>query len=433
MVIKQKETRNNLRRITISAIVLSVFVVFWAKQALALSAPTILSPKNNQQIVRDQPIIVTGLVANNSSVFIIMDGKVIGGTKIANGKKGTASFRYQSKLKYGPGKHTIQAQAISGKIKSAFTAKITVQVPKVLPSRLNGVMMDSNQANEPPVAVMIENTPEARPQAGLASAGVVYETLAEGGIPRFVALYNRDDMPKVGPVRSARPYYVDWVKEYQGAYMHAGGSYDAFQEIGRLKVRSLDALVSKTAKYFFRTKNAAPHNLYTSGAKMKQAKVDYKVNTIQATYESWKFKNDLELKKRPNEKRQLIVDFKSGAAFIATYKYDKASNSYLRYNGGRPQYDANYSKPTQVKAKNVIVQLIPKEKILDRKKRIQLDITGTGKGYLLIDGKLQNITWKRPNMNYRTKYYYANGKEIELNRGNIWIEVVPKDRTVLYK
>jgi hypothetical protein len=432
-VIKQKETAKHLRSLTVSALALSFCVIFGAKTAWALSAPTVLSPRANQQFAPNEKITVSGVVANNSIVYTFIDGKLIGGIKAKNGNKGTASFSYQLPKTFPVGNHALTFQAGIGNAKSPYSSPLPFVVPNKMARLIDGVIVNSAQAKNQSVAVMIENMSVVRPQAGLASAAVVYETLAEGGIPRFVAIFDRVDMPKVGPVRSARPYYVDWAKEYNSVYLHAGGSRDALDEIGRRKVRSIDALVNKTAKYFARFRVPAPHNLFTSGAKFTAIKKDFKLEATAVNFDAWKFKDEIALAKRPNEKRQLVIDFKSGSPYIVAYKYDKASNSYLRSNGGKPFLDANYAKPTQVKVKNVIVQVIPKEKVLDRKKRIELDITGTGKGYLMLDGKLQNITWRKANMDNRTRFYYTNGNEVELNRGNTWIEVVPKDRPVLYK
>jgi hypothetical protein len=227
---------------------------------------------------------------------------------------------------------------------------------------------------------------------------------------------------------------VDWAKEYGGPLLHAGGSRDALNEIGKLKVRSIDALVNKTAKYFFRVgKYASTHNLFTSKVFIPKIKKDFGLTKVKATFEAWKFKDEAPLAKRPNEKRQLIIDFKSGSQYVVAYKYERSSNSYARFNGGKPHLDANYPQKTQIKVKNVVVQLIEKERVIDWKKHLTLQITGSGRGWLLQDGKLQKIIWKKPNSAARTKYYFLNGKEVELNRGNTWIEVVPKDRPVLFK
>lgn len=422
---------------TVLALAVAVTGIFWlcsGQPAWALSAPTVVSPKNNYVLPPDTKLAIIGLVQNDSSVFFIIDGKLAGGVVAKNGKKGTASFSFKSKQIYGVGVHTIQVQARRKGVTSSFTDKLTFTVPKVWPRRLDGLLVPAAQANAVPVGVMIENLAQVRPQSGLAAASVVYEALAEGGIPRFLAIFARDDMAKVGPVRSARPYYVDWAKEYRAPVLHAGGSRDAFKEFGRLAVRSIDALVSKTARYFYRAgKWETTHNLFTSGALLKKVKQTFEINKAPATYTPWKFKNDPLLVKRPKEKRQLVIDFKSGKQYIVAYRYDRQSNSYLRFNGGQPHLDANYPQKTQIKVKNVVVQLIEKERVLDWQKHLELQITGRGRGWLLQDGKLQPITWKKPNPASRTTFYYLNKKEVEFTRGNTWIEVVPQNRPVLWQ
>jgi hypothetical protein len=354
--------------------------------------------------------------------------------KATNGKKGTASFAFKPKLKFAIGNHTIQVQARSGAETSAWTGKLTFIVPKTWPRRIDGVIVPYSQANIQPVGVMVENLASVRPQAGLASASLVYEALAEGGVPRFLMLSVLENQAKIGPVRSARPYYVDLAKEYNATILHAGGSRDAFNEFGKLKVRSIDALVNKTARYFFRAgKTATTHNLFTSGALIKKMKNDFKLTTAGATFEMWKFKDDALLKNRPKEKRKLIIDFKSGSQYIVAWQYDRASNSFLRYNGGKPHGDVNLSAKAVLSAKNVVVQLIEKEKVLDWQKHLALQITGGGRGWLLQDGKLSQIIWRKPLMSSRTRYYYTNGQEVQFVRGTTWVEIVPKDRPILWK
>jgi len=430
-----KNKNHNLKVAVVLAIFLSgLFVFGLAHKALALAGPTILTPKEGSSIPPDTQLVITGLVPNDSSVFFFIDGKLVGGYKAKNGKKGTASFAFKPKKIYSAGKHTIQAQAVRGNEKSIYSEKRTFIIPKTWPRRLDGVIVDSSKANVMPYAVMIENLAQVRPQSGLASASVVYETLAEGGVPRFIAIFARDDMSKVGPVRSTRPYYVDWAKEYGAPVLHAGGSRDAFKELGRLGVKSIDALVNKTARYFFRLGNyVSTHNLFTNSKLIKAIKKDFGLDKLKATFEAWKFKDDPPLAKRPNEKRQLIIDFKSGSQYIVAYKYNRNFNSYLRFNGGKPHLDANYKQKTQIEVKNVVVQLVEKERVLDWQKHLALQITGMGRGWLLQDGKLHQIIWKKPKPESRTKYYFLNGKEVEFNRGNTWIEVVPKDRPVLFK
>ncbi|MFH1171521.1 MAG: DUF3048 domain-containing protein [bacterium] len=430
MRIKQKTVLSALCVLTIA-----LAIAFLHPQpARALAAPTLLSPADGYTVPPDTPLRFSGVTPKNTTVYFIVDGKVIGGVKTKTTKKPTAGFSFTPKKTFSSGKHTVQIQAVSNTEKSGTTLPQTFRIPSTWPRRVDGILVPANQANIVPVAVMIENLSIVRPQSGLASASVVYETLAEGGIPRLLAIFARTDMKKVGPVRSSRPYFVDWASEYQGAYLHAGGSRDALNEIGKVRLRSIDALVGKTAKYFFRAgKVASTHNLFTRGTLLKQVKSAFGLAEKKASFRSWKFKNDPPLAKRPKQQKQLTIDFKSGAGYIVRYAYEQSTNSWLRFNGGKPHTDANYAKPTQIRAKNVIVQLVPKERILDKKLRILLDITGSGKGWLLQDGGLQRITWKKTSASARTLFFLQNGTEVNFNRGSTWIEVVPSNRTVVWK
>ena len=118
-------------------------------------------------------------------------------------------------------------------------------------------------------------------------------------------------------------------------------------------------------------------------------------------------------------------------AFDVEYKYNKAKNIYLRWNGGQIHKDANTKK--QLFAKNVVIQYVPKEKVLDRNGRLQIKTTGSGKGMILQDGKFINISWKKKTPSGRTVFYYPNKKEIEFNRGATWVEVVPAGKSVIVK
>lgn len=416
-----------------SLIVLGCFVA--TQNVFALSAPTLTLPANNTVVAPDTKLTAAGVSANNSTVFLFLDEKLLQGVKVVNGKAGTGSFvfRLPSTL-FSYGNHTIRLRSVQGVEKSSYTEARTISVPSTWPRRIDGVVVPSGQANLLPTAVMIENLSIVRPQAGLGFASVVYETLAEGGIPRFMALFARTDMTKVGPVRSARPYYVDWAKEFEAQLMHAGGSRDAFNEVGKLKVRSIDALLGKTAKFFARVGGGeSTHNLFTSGSKMASMRLAFSLTTAKATYIPWKFKNDPVLSARPDEKRKLAIDFLSGKAYTVAYYYDRASNSYFRFNGGKQHTDANDKKRTTIRAKNVIVQLVPKEKVLDKKLHISLEIVGKGKGWIAQDGKVGPITWEKRSVTARTIYRLANGNDVAFNRGSIWVEVVPNTRPVTYR
>lgn len=308
-------------------------------------------------------------------------------------------------------------------ISYAATTKPTVLVPR----KLDGVWVPKGQENLWPIAVMIDNHTSARPQSGLQAASIVYETLAEGGIPRFMAIFAQRTMPEVGPVRSTRPYFVRFAAEINAAMAHAGGSPDGLNLLKNLRMQSVFAVGGTFAKYFYRAHLGGVHGLYTSGAKLAAALVQARTNRLTATYTKWQFVDSPKLAQRPTGKHGALIDLGYGRSYDVEYRYDRASNTYLRYTGYKPQIDRATKK--QVVVRNVIIMNTTKEKVLDKKGRLDIKVTGKDSGYLLKDGKVIPINWTKKNDRARTIFTTKDGTEVELNRGNTWITIVPKGHT----
>ena len=115
-----------------------------------------------------------------------------------------------------------------------------------------------------PEAVVIGNDPNARPQAGLHSASVVWEILAEGWITRYLAIFAQQASPKIGPVRSARIYFDQLAGAYGVPFAHAGGNVDALNNIGPLHIQNLDQIYGSAAYFWRGVSRTPPDNLYTS-------------------------------------------------------------------------------------------------------------------------------------------------------------------------
>ncbi len=293
-------------------------------------------------------------------------------------------------------------------------------------SPLNGVLTTKEKSKRRPEAVMIENHPDARPQSGLNKAGLVYEALTEGGITRFLAFFVENDASEVGPVRSARTYFVKLADEYNAFYAHAGGNADALALIKELSgFYNLDEF--SLGNFFWRDKNRfAPHNLYTTTDKLRSAgeSKNWDVNT---SYDKWLFKDDEKLNKRGNTQK-ISVNF-STISYKVDYFYDKDKNEYKRNLAGKPHIDKNSKE--QIKAKTVIIQYVKSwKKVGDSNNGIELEIEGTGKTTIFMDGNKIQGSWKKSDRKQRTKFYSDNGKEVEFDRGPIWIELVPDDTKV---
>lgn len=295
---------------------------------------------------------------------------------------------------------------------------------------LDGVIVDSQaEATAIPVSVMIENLSTVRPQKGLSSASVVYEALAEGGITRFMAVYaGAGTLSAIGPVRSAREYYVDWADEYGGIYAHVGGSPQALGKLSQdSKIVDLNQIGGDQI-YFWRDLDiAAPHNLLTSGEKMAFAVRDFLGETPVASFQPWTFKDDANKEDRPTGEHHVQIDF-SSESYAVDWKYERKTNTYVRSNGGEAQVDQLNNQP--LVAHTLVVQFISTSLIDQATGRLAMKTIGSGRAVVFVDGQRIDGTWLKADDNSRTQFTDAQGQLIPFNAGSIWVEVVPDDRDI---
>lgn len=307
---------------------------------------------------------------------------------------------------------------------------VTVSAPiaeaaTLVQRKIDGVWVAKGTENQWPIAVMIDNHTAARPQSGLQNASIVYETLAEGGIPRFMAIYADANVKVVGPVRSTRPYFVRFAAELNAAMAHAGGSPDGLALVKKLKLLSLEGINGKFAKLFYRAYNGGVHGMYTNVTALYKGLKTTNLGKVKPLYKNWKFGDSAVLAKRPNGKHGATIDLSYGKSYIAEFRYDRKQDKYFRFTGGRALIDRQAKK--QVTVRNVIIIDVPKEKVLDRKGRLDINVIGKGTGVVLKGGTVTKITWAKKNDRARTIFTNVKTKkEIILTRGNTWVEVVPK-------
>ncbi|MCD6422172.1 DUF3048 domain-containing protein [bacterium] len=322
-----------------------------------------------------------------------------------------AGLYYYLKLK--PSAESIPSSV--AKILPRATKKIPEEKPK-FPSLLTGELVEKEKVDLRPFAVVIENHPASRPPAGLSKAGVVFESLTEGGITRFLAFY--DELPsKVGPIRSARPYFIDWAEELSAFFLHCGGSEEALKEL-RESRDLYDVNQFYYGKYFWRERSrVAPHNLYTSGELMEKL-VKAKGWLRHYSYSPWVFKDDASLSQRGNVK-EVRINF-SSSPYLVVYRYNREENVFERYQAGLPHKDEDGSI---VKVKNVVLAYYSGYQYRSNSHVLWHFYTDQGgRVKVLRDGKVIEGTWMRNGG--RTRFFDESGKEIKLNRGNTWVEVI---------
>ena len=290
---------------------------------------------------------------------------------------------------------------------------------------LDGVCVESEeQTHGPVVGLMIENHFEARPMSGIADASVVYEAPVEGNIPRFLALYSLDsEVKKVGPVRSARPYYVDWLSEYGTAmYMHVGGSPEALNDIASYGLFDMNEF--SRGWYFWRSDDRyAPHNTYTSNELWSKAWEQYAPDNASTTFATWKFEEqepcDFSVTSSACIK-EVALTFSRGT-YEPVWKYNTSTEQYERYEYGEKYVDQS---GTAVVADTVVVQWVEAE-VLDAIGRQRISTISSGKAAVFRGGSVFEGEWKKESRGGRTRWFDSDGNEIPLRPGKIWIEVMP--------
>lgn len=301
--------------------------------------------------------------------------------------------------------------------------------PKTVASPLTGVQVDPALAARPVTGIMIENSDFARPQSGLQDAGVVYEAIAEGGITRFLALFQDTSPQYVGPVRSLRPYYIDFGAPFQASIVHVGGSPEALTEAQSGNFRNLDEFAN--AAFFTRiTARAAPHNVYTSFAELD--KLNKAKGFTASKFTSWPRKADKKLV-TPTAK---IIDFAiSSADFYAHYDYNASTNSYGRSEGGAQHLDL-VSATDKVGVRlnpKVVIALVMSYSIASDGQHSVYDDSGSGAAYIFQDGGATVGTWVKAGTTDQIAFKDAAGNPLKLNAGQTWISLVSKASSVSYK
>lgn len=280
-------------------------------------------------------------------------------------------------------------------------------------------VMDRSNVYPSVVGVMIDNHPDARPERGLSKARVVYEAPVESPYTRYLALFAASDsVSAVGPVRSARPYFIDWAGEYKALYLHSGGSPDA-----------LAALASSTAVhdvnefynggYFWRdTVRVAPHNLFTKDDLWISWLNDNQVSSAP-TWPAWRFVTSSAAIGSASE-TAVQVHFSYAPDYSVGWIYKPDSFHYERQENGATYHDEDGGT---INAGTVVVQMAA-VKTIDSAGRRQIGTTGQGDARVFAAGRMFKGTWiKQPNG--RTRFYDALGNQIPFMPGPVWVEVAP--------
>lgn len=324
-------------------------------------------------------------------------------------------FVFISFLVFGP-KYSSSHAAVNNPL--SVSQAISPEPIVIAESRhpLTGALLSEPMTVLPQVfGIMVENSADAWPLSGIDEAFLVIEAPVEGSIPRFIAFFSDEqNVKKIGPVRSARPYYVDWNDELQGIYGHVGGSPEALDDIKKDGTFDLNQFFQ--GEYYYRDEvtRYAPHNVYTTTENLVKAKKEintfYDRNDVPSSYESWKFVDGVS-----QSTESKVIHLAWGNGYDVDWKYDPTTNRYMRKQGGVTYVDDNV----------VVIETDVGLVAGDEKGRRTLRTIGEGKMMMFHNGVVENVTgtWKKETRTSRLRFYDDEGKEIAMNAGKTWVEV----------
>jgi hypothetical protein len=287
-------------------------------------------------------------------------------------------------------------------------------------SQLTGDKVPDQASTQQAVTgIMIENSPDARPQSGLKPAGVVFEAIAEGGITRFLALYQQAKPQLIGPVRSVRLYFVDWVAPFQASVAHIGGSKFALAEVRNGSYRDIDQFFN-AGTYWRATDRYAPHNVYTSFQRLDA--LNAKKGFSTSVFTGWSRQDGAPAKAITANDISVTI---SSAPYNSRYTYDPATNTYTRYLGGKLHVDREAGNITP---SAVVIMDVNETRVLEDGWREQITTIDSGRVRVFQNGTVTEGTWTKKDRGSQLNFVGADGKEIPLNRGQTWITAVPSNK-----
>lgn len=369
---------------------------------------------------------------------------------------GTSSFTFPKKI-------STNSQTDVQNVEPTPSEPLTEECP------INGSMQSKTAKakweKRRPLAVVIENHQESRPQSGISSADVVYEAVAEGGVTRTLSIFYCNDAKTVGPVRSARVHFINLLREWGSfpLYAHVGGANcDATTGSGCGNGAPADALglisdlgwgvyndlnqFSIPYPYFYRDYDRLPgvateHTVYASTQKLweyaaknrKLTNVDEEGVAWNKKWTPWTFVDGAEVGKRGSISPVVYNFYDTNTSdYGVKWEYDKNTNSYKRLNGGKAHLDFNTNK--QLTAKNVFVIEAVESSANDDYPggHVVYDLVGTGKLYAFQNGQVIKGSWEKDDLDSKMRFLDEKGKEIPIVRGQVWISLIPEGNEVTY-
>ncbi|MFJ5717323.1 DUF3048 domain-containing protein [Neobacillus sp. NPDC093127] len=269
------------------------------------------------------------------------------------------------------------------------------------------------------VAVMINNHPKARPQSGLNKADIVYEVLAEGDITRFLAVFQSEKPANIGPVRSARDYYIDLAKGLNALYIAHGWSEEAKKMLEGNYIDNLNGMVYDGTLFKRSSTRKAPHNSYITYDNILKGS-EQKKYSLEKSPPAFKFLSEEDSKNVTGDEAQSVkITYSSGGISDSSFEFDAALGKFKRFSGGEQSVDLDTNEPVLL---NNIFIIETNHQVIDSVGRRDIDFKSGGKAYLLQMGKVNEVEWANKDGQIVA---VKDGKEVPFVPGKTWVNVVP--------
>lgn len=300
---------------------------------------------------------------------------------------------------------------------------------------LTGELIDEVLLETRPIAVQINNHKRAIPQTGISKADIIYEAPVESPINRLLCVFQDYNIDKIGPVRSARKYFIDLAFNNDSIYVHHGFDPILSHIFPKVGSEHMDAYYWEGTLTFRDNARKAPHNSYTKGTMID--------DTIKA----------IGLRKKPDENFKHMFEFnkedtdivsENDAKYVkvpysnyivSEFEYDEKEKVYRRFQFGQPHIDTGLDEKEdrQLKTKNIIIQYANVyRRANDDAGRLDIDLVSSGKACYITNGKMKNIKWEKKAHKLTTNWFDENGEQLKLNKGKTWICIVPLNMKINY-
>ncbi|MBE3092420.1 MAG: DUF3048 domain-containing protein [Chloroflexi bacterium] len=304
----------------------------------------------------------------------------------------------------------------------------------------SGLDISDTVGNSRPIAIMVENSPDSRPQSGLIYADMVYEVVDEGGVTRYVAIYSSYDAEIIGPVRSARIYYAEIARSFDPIYTFWGTYPECYDVIKSLDMDVLDGNSDAYVQYTdsgwrdysrIDVGEDTAHTAFMSTLKLKEDAAEYGYS-LDGGQSPLRFKIDAVDSER-GDISDITINF-SNDTYRVDFEYNRENNNYLKFTGGAPHTD--YETGKQIAVNNVIVMITNIEGPIDQYGHMAIRTTGAsdiGKAFFFMDGNvIEEGTWERTSDFDPFKYKDDDGNIVLFNRGSTWVALIQDTNRLTY-